>query len=438
MNVPSREAGAHRLTMLGEFNHLLGLDFSRYEAMLGFRDSYDVLVIPGTTATVAPFASGSLASGVNRPYVVDPRSWLFQLGLRTPNGVLAKHMDLAREHGSELADIIQNGALTPDHIRNNELLSDFVNGMLDFQKSLRNARDRKRLARVALRLAAMGEEMPRTLEQPTPFVLVPPYFSCSTSIPGTANDESSWFEANVAMAEMAAQRKGDMRVCPVVAVSRRMLTQERDRVINAYSHSGYDGYFVLVDSLKENSARELELFGLRELVRELSTRYSLPVMNLAGGYFSLLLYRFGMTGVCHAPGYGENRTITGRGAGGSKDGGARARYYVPGLHRFLTPILATLLLNTLGQDFWCTCADCAPARFTEEFEAVQMEDKRLISHFMTIRNAEIQHVLTTGLPDLVAELEETYERSIVHIRGPLDPLTGSVSHLVKWARVLQS
>jgi hypothetical protein len=431
-----QEMPAPRLTLFGSrFEQLLTFAPGDTDLLLRQAGAYDVVVVPGTTGTVFRQAAGSFTSMVGKPYVVDPRSWLFQLTPEQRGGPEPKYTKLAREHGASIAAIMAGRSLTTRDLADHQLLSELVTAMLEFQRTLETAANRKSIDkwRSILGRPVLQDNRLR------PFALVPPYFACRTATPSSTSDAHLWFEANVKIADMAAEWKSGDLLCPVISISKAMLVREQSRIISAYCNPAYDGFFLLVDDLDEIHEVPAVLASLRDLVTALSTTHRKPVMNLAGGYFSLLLYHAGLAGVCHGPGYGESRPISGSRAvprRRTRSGAPPPRYYVAAVHRFYTRPVASLVLASLGQSFWCRCAECSDAWAATQFNLAQLSGRGLQGHFLRSRRGEVETIMQFTLDELLDQLESAERRATELI----DPILGRqqpVAHLGRWTRALR-
>ena len=89
------------------------------------------------------------------------------------------------------------------------------------------------------------------------------------------------------------------------------------------------GVWLWFSRFYEELAAQKELENLRKFLEDL--RQKVEVYNMHGGYFSLALSRFGLNGVSHSIGYGEQKDVfpvIGRST-------PTVRYYLPDLRRRL-------------------------------------------------------------------------------------------------------
>ena len=180
------------------------------------------------------------------------------------------------------------------------------------------------------------------------------------------------------------------------------------------------------------------LWCMKKFVSDLSTATGKPVMSLAGGYFALLLYHVGLTGICHGPGYGESRAISGSGAVTGSGGRLPLRYYVPALHRFYSISSVGHLLRALGSHFRCRCGLCQSGWSEGYFDVSLLDEDAIQDHFMSTHRLEVDQVLRLSLPELADRLPSTVHeaRALSRPADPLRAVPRQVEHLVRWADAL--
>jgi len=116
-----------------------------------------------------------------------------------------------------------------------------------------------------------------------------------------------------------------------------------------------------IESFSEHSATGSELVKYRDFVSKMSEAGK-KLISLYGGYFSIILQKFGLYGVTHGPGYGEEREVTPVGGGLPKP-----KFYFPRLHdrlqyrEVLFAIRKRARLTTASEYYRDVC-DCACCR----------------------------------------------------------------------------
>ena len=160
-----------------------------------------------------------------------------------------------------------------------------------------------------------------------PYAVISPYFYMTeTSI-------NRWLDVNVMAAKLASNYKNSCKLFVELVISQGILLSEKmcDDIIKGFSETELDGFIIWVDDLDEHKAGGAELKGLIYLAKGLRNRGNNEVINLHGGYFSILaagtLGDSSFSGVAHGPEFGEHRPVVPVGGGIPI-----ARYYVPKLH----------------------------------------------------------------------------------------------------------
>jgi len=164
-----------------------------------------------------------------------------------------------------------------------------------------------------------------------PYAVVAPYFFLTET---TYADD--WLPICIDAAKQTRAKVGDgggPKVFTAVVVSLGILLDDsaQEAISDGFSSAALDGYLLWVDDLDEKSASKGELAGLLKLARRLRADGKREVINLHGGYFSILaagvLGKSALSGVTHAPEFGEFRSVVPVGGGIPI-----ARYYIPRLH----------------------------------------------------------------------------------------------------------
>jgi hypothetical protein len=165
----------------------------------------------------------------------------------------------------------------------------------------------------------------------------------------------------------------------------------------------FPGYCLWIAGFDERFATREEAVALVETVKKLAAGGAQVVM-LFGGFFSLLLKKFGLSCVSHGLAYSESRAL--EASASQTSGPAPVRYYVLELHRFLT-LEDSLLVLRERPELLCSCPVCRrvlqgdPERvtlFSGQEELAEM-------HFLHTRQLERRMIANSSLDELVAQLE---------------------------------
>lgn len=364
------------------------------------------------------------------PFLIDPRTY----ALATPRS------ELQRRDGRRLKQswvkLLQEYGVAEDTL---PLTPDFA----------RTIAERLAVRAIEFQLSCISAQTQITWfsapyeHQPT--AIIAPYFAVMA-------DQDPWLSLNLELARVTKDAAGKRPVYAVVQLHAALLTQRHQlrSILDSFTDLPVDGFMIWIGGLREKEMSIEEVQSLRMMVETLSAQQSRPVINMYGGYLSALLSSWGLSGFCHRHDGGESRKFTPVG-GGRID----TRFYVPALHRHYSIDDVEGYLKRQGietkDDYFsrmCTCIVCQRVMqdgflgFSANFAARALKkgwpqalewSKRLASsHFMLIRNQEVQHVEATTRDLLVEELTLNAER----YRDPFSLSPVDTEHLLLWARGL--
>jgi hypothetical protein len=162
----------------------------------------------------------------------------------------------------------------------------------------------------------------------------------------------------LAYIEIAKKQFPNNKIYGQLVISQDVLVSDQlSKVIKEYNNTKADGLLIWIDGLEEASAGEEFLEGLISLSGSLSE--TKKVINLYGGYFSILLIKKNkLHGVCHGLEYGESRGVVPVGGGIPM-----AKYYFYPLHQRIRFTDFIKILKQKGwdkniEDFKSSVCDC--------------------------------------------------------------------------------
>jgi hypothetical protein len=281
---------------------------------------------------------------------------------------------------------------------------------------------------------------------PQPAALIAPYFYCE---PSAAND---WLTVNLQLATVAGAHSSPLSKHAVVCADLAHLHDPAfiNRLRTELPRTGVQGVWLWFSTFKEDEADLSELLVFRSLVKDLSAA-RLQVYNLHGGYFSLALSKFGLTGISHGVGYGEQKDVVpviGRAI-------PPVHYYLPAIHKRLSVPRIERAFREMGvvtaADFHakvCGCAVCkgivvnsaADFRlFGETQLSISQENqvqtpqaaKRCRFHFLVNRIKERDSMTALSVADIQAHLDASDSGW-----GAQPTIEGSAGHLPIWRAAL--
>lgn len=284
-------------------------------------------------------------------------------------------------------------------------------------------------------------------DMPSPYALFAPYFYIEPS------RAAQWIELNRRLALGAMRQNSEVPKHVVVCGHRELLIrrEQAETIIGNVLSSKPSGVWLWFSRFDEHSATREELAALRWWVEQLAPKA--PVFNMHGGFFSMTLSKFGLAGIAHGVGYGEQKDVVPV-IGQSTP---TIQYYVRPLHgKFSVPQI-TRCFSVLGvkrpEDFIskiCHCAICKGivgrnlaefAQFGEIHYSTPTSQraaqtpaaaKRCRFHFLLNRIQERDHVKNASAADIASETRanaDTWARTF---------LGGPIGYLQTWADVLSS
>lgn len=289
-----------------------------------------------------------------------------------------------------------------------------------------------------------------------PYAVIAPYFFMTEA---TIDD---WLPINLRAAQLMAERDAGCKRFASVVVSQGITVNDdsKAKLCEGFARINLDGFFVWIDNLNEQDASGAELRGLKDLCARLRLDDSREVINLHGGYFSILaagpLGGHALSGVAHGPEFGEFRSVVPVGGGIPI-----SRYYIPELHtrvRYRDALAIFRAKGWLGDagsfhDNVCNCSECVetlggdPANFALfgdgtvksmrrrqglvriEFPTSEAK-QRCLKHYLQRKNREFIAASDAPGEVLLENLREGEEkfREVAGLDG--------VAHLRLWREVL--
>ncbi len=418
--------------------------------------TYQGVIINANMAAHAPagLAAFLLEKTAGMKYIVDPLTHAFQHDpevISNDEGAPKSSVrSLADAYGEPVADKVGSTPLLPRHFDKAGVLQGFTERCIRFQQE-------------HLTEYMAQSDAAKYLEEEAaapPYAVVAPYFFL------TETNYESWLPVCCKAAQAARTLLGTVpspRLFVSVVVSQGILLDEQARndITKAFAGLDVDGYLLWGDSLDEQAASGLELRGLLSIARGLRQAGKREVINLHGGYFSILaagvLGNGAFSGVTHGPEFGEFRGVVPVGGGIPI-----ARYYIPKLH---ARVRYRDALRFFQAKRWlddatgfhsnvCACAECvatlggdsANFRLFGEgtvksvrrrngivrIEYPTGETKlRCLRHYLQRKRLEYKVAAEGKAEELLKEMDEGVEQfeDVAGMEG--------VSHLRLWRKILQ-
>lgn len=393
---------------------------------LEVRECFDLVTVPSTIASYYSDATAAFVLSSRLEYMIEPRTPLFQEILREPR---ASHYTLASEMGDavdshlndESESVDGNSVYFPPDFYSDNVCREMVGSMVSFQRQYGGRAEQitaklDRYRKLLEKATGDSSATERDDEKRGPTYVLCPYFAVQSF-----SDE--WWGVMGRVWNAAWQLDNPETISPVVSMSNVSLLRDAiDSVPNALSST----VFFWIPGFDEKRAELHKLNQLRSVVADLQDNYKL--INLYGGYFSILLGKFGLFGFNNGLGYSESRdwpTLDSTGA-------APARYYLRKLHAYVPTATATAIVET-DSTFACSCSVCSSGRLPNDLSYHELK-----RHFALARAWEMKDVERTDLPDLCGTLRADSIRCD-NLRNRLpSSLRIPTGHLSRWAEALES
>jgi len=401
------------------------------------RQLTDAIVVPANIlahqAAVTPYYVRSF--GV--PYLIDPMSYLFSRTdwCRPEGGMRPSVAKLARTMGPAVEAICCDAgrALVPRDL-GDSAVAEIANAAVRFQAVDVPETPSRRIAQY---FRFLRKDAP-TPSGGGPAAITAPYFHLEAG----SNETSNWLDANMRVVD-ALRATGTPSVACVLFFSQEFLEGSDpgtwSQIVRSYAACAADTIFLWPDDFRDDFHRTGVGRGLADLVRALAPS-GRTLISLYGGYYSLLLYKLGLSGISHGILYTQHRRSD---AAGSRAGPPPVRYYFPAFHQFRTILQASRILQAAGNPVPCDCPVCQRTFAGDGSRIAEFEDlARAKMHFMSARMGEAEAVASQDLATLLAQLEATYQTWHLLVSGLPNPESAfgsymeGLDHLQAWRGAL--
>jgi len=421
------------------------------EYFLNLPDTYDGIIINANLIEATTAASASLVAGLKnnhgKGFFVDP--YTFAFGLRPALLYVEKkdrktkvkslqlkttYENLAKQYGDVIKSKVGKSAIIPEDFIETAARQDFCHSVLEYQIS-------------KLSSTFFEDDFFDDVGSIEPIGLIAPYFFMP--------ELDNWLDLNIQLIETSCSVNHSSKpIYAVICLNRRLLESDHDvnLIINKYRNCNASGYFLWVSAMDEKEFGEVSLRNFLYLIRTLS-QDGKKVINMYGGYLSVLLGKIGLSGFSHGVGYGSDKNVD------PVIGGVpSSKFYFPPLHeRYLFSDIYFLVSGLSPELFYrdiCSCDTCKDviglnienfARYGETKPSQKAKSNSRFAdreyptgdsvrlcryHFLMARKNEIEKAKVNNLADLLKSLRNSYDKYQT-LMGP-----ASVEHFKVWIKVL--
>jgi hypothetical protein len=382
--------------MFDGFSHFISFSAKDQQTARDLTGCYDGLVVPGTVASfLADGTKGFVltlsATSAAPPYVVDPRFPLFQQPLSDPR---RSHRALADVLGAPFL-VQPERPISPDAYTD-ELIELITDNWLRFNSGFTDIALTK-FNKYAERL----NENIIPANRKGPAWILPPYLTTLAGDPRWTRLSGRFWQCAQDRCELPGSLVRVVAVDTADLLEEQLLSCPDDRLV------------IWVNNLDEVLAEpdtQGDLVTYGRAIQEARARGK-KTFALYGGFFSVLLGMFGLSGASHGIGYSEHRAWEEL----PQTGQPPARYYLIKAHRYVSMDLALFLWEQDRSLVACDCAEC------QSDTPALLDYSALMKHSVRCRAAEVKHWSHVSPDQAVNELSlaaEMFEDVIADLQIP--------------------
>lgn len=387
------------------------------------KDYYFGIVIGAHFVAFYPNWLPTFLGNIRKPFFIDPVTYVFARdidNIKKDNNFKKSYEKLIKICGKKTESILRKRQLIPKDFEDEELLEEFVNNIISFQKNI------FRVTPSQQSILEYTKILGKKTELAIPLFLTTPYFYFSSL-------DDPWYKISVKVAKQAMKLKEGYNLYAVICCSKELLLDDDfiNRIVKDYD--GFDGYLLWVSNFDEKNESKDYLSGLISFVKKIS-KLNKETYTLYGEYFSLLITKMGLAGYSRSICYGESKGVDAYVTGGRPP----KRYYFDLLCIKLTETTARTFFSD-NPDLLCKCKICSNIlkRIKQTHSAKKVEEffdsidfvKEAKQHFMVVHKNEIDFALKSSIDTLRKDLEKKYEDSLklnVRLYGV------SAKHIERW------
>ncbi len=439
-----------------------------------FKNSYDAIIINANMiAHTVNSMSTFLGCELSKPFIIDPQTYAFQSYTHLlqqsknnkdlSNTKLKKSFQaLVDNYGKFLNETIVNQKRSIKHSdfigeENSLNLEDLCKNVLDYQKntiSLETTTNSEYSEYIQYELENCNEKNTLTLK---PEFLIAPYFYM------TRNTYTNWIDINIESINKSKEIiQSESEIYAQIVMDKDMLLDSKkiNELCSKYKASSADGFLIWLDKFDEKDVSDLYLKNFIDFLKNLKAAEK-PIYQIYGSYFSILLTKDILSGVCHGMEYGENRDVYPVGGGVPV-----SKFYYPVLHKRLLyrdALDVLLRMNYLkDRDTYfsnvCNCKNCheiinipiedfskygnvnsttfkrksgnRESTVTMDYPTTDAKDLCL-RHYLYNKIFEFKHIETLSYTECANELNDSYNKYY-------DLLGDNIDYLNTWYNVISS
>ena len=390
--------------MTRSFGHYLTYQHNVQKYFRDYRDVYSGVIVPLSIAISFPtgtygFVRALCAKDKDKQYAIDPRTPLFQKAWDRSK-VREPHIKMADVLGEPFRTKGIASALRPADFVSDDVIKQVARACVEVQQKFRTRdEDSRKLAKYKklLGVTDLGELC-------EPQFLIPPYFQFSTV-------GDAWYQVCLRLIDATMDQDPKIPVSPIIHMESWQSVLNWENLALQLKSKSITSLWFYPNDFREHLADAISLRRYRAAVESVSES-GVKCHSLFGGYFSVLMSKFGLAGFSNGIGYGEWRD-----SGYHRGGTADIRIYVPKLHRFVgAPEVQSLL--DVDAEYFASDSELLASCVESGRSATTVDLAESLEHFLECRRGELSFVASETVGRICGELGETEE----HLRaiGPLE------------------
>lgn len=329
-------------------------------------DLIDGVIVPAHLIAYYEIALPRFLSSLGLPILIDPMTYVWGINPQyiSKEGELKKsYKKLIEILNCKVANILGQQPIQRIKEDSSEF-KEFVENVLRFESLCGRIKETPRWSSLKRIRRYQKEIEPEEPSRPRPYALVPPYFYFSTVLGPS-------YQKTVYAARLAEDFDDNAtnKIYPCLCMDKALLTDEKQQNTIIGDFKDYSEILLWVNNFDETEAHLHELKGFVGLISKFAEEKT-KVINLYGGYFSVILNHIGLSkmscGICYSNRKGVFEEVGG--------GGLPIRYYEPHLKiKLLADDMFHLYLSN-PEFLTCKCPICSV--YSDRYRTIQHRDDR--------------------------------------------------------------
>lgn len=368
---------------------------------------FNGVIIPAHILAYSPEPTVAAITYIDKDYIIDPMTYIYKYNFKgyviEDKKSKTKHFKPSIDKLTKKYDL-QDFFVKKDYEPmvpkefDNTFIKNLIEKVFELETKIVNQIKSSSIDRYMELLQKVSPDFPVTINNTSysPSLLSLPYFDFETHT-------DPWFNVNVNIYNYARENYEE-DIVPILAFKKNALDNYKE-ILSPYKESGTVIYWI--DGLDERKESKEILEKYKNFVEYAANELNINLINLYGGYFSILLSKFGLKGTCNGIYYGENKLL--RTAIG---GIPPSRYYIEEFHDFY-PIPTAYTIIKDYPELLCNCDKVCKVFINKDKNKILEFDKNYNNaqkHFICVRNHEAEEVTTQTNKEIADKLIATHTK----------------------------